>query len=156
MSDWITAHVMPRGDLIDHQADEDCPCGPTAVPVPNPDGSMGWNVIHHSLDGRELVEEGRRLASRRDDLIAAGVDPDLLEVPLSPSGVNGEADSSRQGADDAPTEPKGDAAPTAHPAPLGSCYCGSPEAFALTPGEVITHGPDVCVIGPALPKGGAQ
>lgn len=33
---------------------------------------------------RALGEEGRRLASEREDLIAAGVDPSLLEVPLHP------------------------------------------------------------------------
>lgn len=31
-----------------------------------------------------LAEEGRRLASQREDLIAAGVNPSLLEVPLHP------------------------------------------------------------------------
>lgn len=31
-----------------------------------------------------LEEEGRRLASRRDDLIALGVPPELLEIPIAP------------------------------------------------------------------------
>jgi hypothetical protein len=31
----------------------------------------------------DLVEDGRRLASWRDDLLAAGVDPGELEVPLA-------------------------------------------------------------------------
>lgn len=31
-----------------------------------------------------LAEEGRRLASRREDLIAAGIDPSLLAIPLHP------------------------------------------------------------------------
>ena len=31
-----------------------------------------------------LAEQGRQLASRRDDLIAAGVDPSRLEIPLHP------------------------------------------------------------------------
>lgn len=48
-------HTMPISDLIEHQFD-DCPCGPTTEPVPRDDGSMGWLIIHHSLDGRELNE----------------------------------------------------------------------------------------------------
>lgn len=32
----------------------------------------------------DLAEQGRRLASEREDLIAAGVDPALLEIPLHP------------------------------------------------------------------------
>lgn len=34
----------------------------------------------------DLAEQGRRLASERDDLIAKGVDPSTLEVPLRPGG----------------------------------------------------------------------
>lgn len=54
--EWITAHVMPRGDLVEHEASDDCPCGPASVPVTREDGSVGWNIIHHSLDGREASE----------------------------------------------------------------------------------------------------
>lgn len=46
-------HVVPNGDLIDHPAADDCPCGPTADPVKRSDGSVGWVMVHHSLDGRE-------------------------------------------------------------------------------------------------------
>lgn len=35
-------------------------------------------------DYDELMENGRRLASERDDLIAAGVDPADLIVPIAP------------------------------------------------------------------------
>jgi len=28
-------------------------CGPTVEPVVRDDGSMGWLIVHHSLDGRE-------------------------------------------------------------------------------------------------------
>jgi hypothetical protein len=34
------------------------------------------------IDAAELREDGRRLASRRDDLIAHGVDPVDLLIPL--------------------------------------------------------------------------
>lgn len=50
-------HVLPTADLITHTHDE-CPCGPLTVPVPRPDGSVGWLVVHHSLDGRERAETG--------------------------------------------------------------------------------------------------
>lgn len=50
-------HVYPTGDLIEHDTDGgDCLCGPTTEPVPRPDGSMGWLVKHHSLDGREFTD----------------------------------------------------------------------------------------------------
>lgn len=50
-------HVYPEGDLIEHVTDDDsCVCGPTTEPVPRDDGSYGWLIIHHSLDGRELRE----------------------------------------------------------------------------------------------------
>jgi len=48
-------HVMPMQDLVEH-ADDDCVCGPTTHPVSRNDGSYGWVVIHHSLDGRESYE----------------------------------------------------------------------------------------------------
>ena len=45
-------HVVPIADLVEHE-DDDCVCGPTTEPVPRDDGSFGWVVTHHSLDGRE-------------------------------------------------------------------------------------------------------
>ncbi len=52
-----TYHVVPINDLIEHETDgSDCVCGPTTEPVPREDGSMGWVISHHSLDGRELHE----------------------------------------------------------------------------------------------------
>lgn len=56
MSD--TYHVTPVDDLIEHDTsgDEACICGPDTVPVERGDGSFGWLVSHHSLDGRELHE----------------------------------------------------------------------------------------------------
>lgn len=51
-------HVIPVDDLIDHETDPDteCVCGPEVEPVERDDGSMGWLVKHHSLDGREKHE----------------------------------------------------------------------------------------------------
>lgn len=48
-------HVLPLDDLIAHWV-EDCVCGTTTEPVPRDDGSMGWLITHHSLDGREFRE----------------------------------------------------------------------------------------------------
>ncbi|HET7386862.1 MAG TPA: hypothetical protein VFJ19_09405 [Nocardioidaceae bacterium] len=50
-----TLHVEPVGDLTEH-LDECCPCGPDYEPVKRDDGSIGWIVTHHSLDGRERTE----------------------------------------------------------------------------------------------------
>jgi hypothetical protein len=58
----VPIHVVPVNDLIEHATDgSDCPCGPEQVPVPRDDGSMGWLVSHHSLDGREFAERGESL-----------------------------------------------------------------------------------------------
>jgi hypothetical protein len=52
-----TVHTYPVRDLIEHDTDcGECPCGPTTEAVFREDGSNGWHVIHHSLDGRELRE----------------------------------------------------------------------------------------------------
>lgn len=48
-------HVVPVNDLIEHP-DNDCPCGPDVEPVFREDGSNGWLIVHHSLDGREKEE----------------------------------------------------------------------------------------------------
>jgi hypothetical protein len=51
-----TLHVAPIGDLVDHDtstADPDCVCGPEVRPTTQEDASVGWLLVHHSLDGRE-------------------------------------------------------------------------------------------------------
>ena len=60
---WLTTevedghvHVSPLGDLIEHDLEGECVCGPRSEPVPRDDGSMGWVVVHASLDGREALE----------------------------------------------------------------------------------------------------
>jgi hypothetical protein len=53
-------HVLPVNDLVEHDnTGDDCVCGPEVEPVPRDDGSMGWLIKHHSLDGRELEEADR-------------------------------------------------------------------------------------------------
>jgi hypothetical protein len=59
MSD--TLHVVPVNDLIEHDTSGDCICGPETILVERDDGSFGWLVSHHSLDGRELAEQSRRI-----------------------------------------------------------------------------------------------
>jgi hypothetical protein len=52
-----TWHVVPVDDLVEHDTDGDgCLCGPRTEPVERDDGSYGWVLVHHSLDGRELHE----------------------------------------------------------------------------------------------------
>lgn len=46
-------HVIPVSDQIEHSLDDACVCGPANEPVKRDDGSVGWVVTHHSLDGRE-------------------------------------------------------------------------------------------------------
>lgn len=49
-------HVMPLADIIQHDDSDDCACGPLTEAAPREDGSMGWLITHHSLDGREQRE----------------------------------------------------------------------------------------------------
>lgn len=55
-------HVIPVDDLIEHDRTDECLCGPTAEAVFRPDGSAGWLVVHHSLDGREAFEAGAQVS----------------------------------------------------------------------------------------------
>ena len=58
MPDFADAwHVIPVNDIIEHEdTGDECPCGPRVDPVRREDGSVGWVIVHHSLDGRELTE----------------------------------------------------------------------------------------------------
>jgi hypothetical protein len=50
-------HVYPTADVVEHNTDsEDCICGPDVEAVFRDDGTNGWLITHHSLDGRELKE----------------------------------------------------------------------------------------------------
>ena len=52
-------HVRPVGDSVEHDTSTGepvCVCGPEVRPEKREDGSMGWLVVHHSLDGRERRE----------------------------------------------------------------------------------------------------
>jgi hypothetical protein len=37
----VSTHVVPVADLVNHETTDDCVC------------TVGWVVVHHSLDGRE-------------------------------------------------------------------------------------------------------
>jgi hypothetical protein len=67
----VTQHVVPVNDLIRHDLTEDCPCGPDAVPIKRDDGSVGWVIEHHSLDGREAHEGTERGGGMRAGLVMA-------------------------------------------------------------------------------------
>lgn len=57
--DTNTFHVYPLDDLIGHiTTGNSCPCGPRSEAVEREDGSYGWLLVHHSLDGREEHENG--------------------------------------------------------------------------------------------------
>lgn len=49
-------HVTPTDDFVGHEVTDGCVCGPEARPIVRDDGSVGWMLVHHSLDGRELRE----------------------------------------------------------------------------------------------------
>lgn len=49
-------HVLPWEDLIQHEQNDDCICGPSQEMVEQDDGSDGWIVLHHALDGRPLPD----------------------------------------------------------------------------------------------------
>jgi hypothetical protein len=54
-------HIRPLDDLIEHDTsteEPDCVCGPQVRPEKQGDGSVGYQIVHHSLDGREQREVG--------------------------------------------------------------------------------------------------
>lgn len=59
-----TVHIYPTHDLVEHDTDSgDCICRPTTEAVFRDDGSNGWVVTHHSLDGREHHEPDHNRAA---------------------------------------------------------------------------------------------
>jgi hypothetical protein len=40
------AHVIPSEDVIEHDRNDDCICGPQNEPVRRDDGSFGWLTTH--------------------------------------------------------------------------------------------------------------
>lgn len=61
-----TVHVIPERDLIEHELDSSCACGPTSEPVPDDAGIVvGFMVTHPSLDGREHLEHRRLIRALR-------------------------------------------------------------------------------------------
>lgn len=48
-------HVIPRSDLVAHEADDECVCRPTPEFLPG-----GAVYIHHSLDKRESRDHAIR------------------------------------------------------------------------------------------------
>lgn len=52
-------HVHPLDDLVAHDTsttEPDCVCGPETRPVERDDGSIGWLLVHHSLNGSEQAK----------------------------------------------------------------------------------------------------
>jgi len=54
-------HTYPCNDVIEHDINPDCICGPDVTRVTRDDGSDGWFYVHHALDGREFRERGEQL-----------------------------------------------------------------------------------------------
>lgn len=46
---------MPAGDQVVHEADCECVCGPEQRALTRPSGAVDWLVVHHALDGRDLL-----------------------------------------------------------------------------------------------------
>jgi hypothetical protein len=54
-----TLDAVPQHDIAGHDTsttEPDCVCGPEVRPATQEDGSVGWLLVHHSLDGREQAE----------------------------------------------------------------------------------------------------
>lgn len=47
-----TLHVAPSGDLIEHNADDDCARGPVAQPITD-NGAVHWLPVHHGHERHE-------------------------------------------------------------------------------------------------------
>lgn len=46
-------HITPTADLVEHELNEDCLCGPQTEGIKRTDGTIGWLYTHHALDGRD-------------------------------------------------------------------------------------------------------
>lgn len=54
-----TWNLLPSEDIIDHKNSPFCICGPRLHATVAADGyTVFWQYEHHSLDGREFVEQG--------------------------------------------------------------------------------------------------
>lgn len=53
LADEEQIHIVPVGDLVEHERTRDCACGPYREHLEGRD----WLYMHASLDGRELLEE---------------------------------------------------------------------------------------------------
>jgi hypothetical protein len=53
---YVVTHIMPEGDLFDHETSARCWCHPDL-------DEEDWVAMHHSADGREDFEQGRRKPS---------------------------------------------------------------------------------------------
>lgn len=51
MTPVAEVHVVPTGDWVGHDLEEECVCGPYHEVCPTPEGDK-WLVLHHALDGR--------------------------------------------------------------------------------------------------------
>lgn len=72
----VPVHVLPVNDLIEHADNDECVCVPTIEPVKRDDGSVGWLIIHHSLDNREAWE---RFFERRRNTISNPLPPSIRQ-----------------------------------------------------------------------------
>lgn len=50
------SQVVPRDDLIEHELNEDCVCGPDVCYFEDGEPLKIPVDVHHSLDGREMGE----------------------------------------------------------------------------------------------------
>jgi hypothetical protein len=47
-------HDVPDDDVIAHDRNDGCVCGPLLRLVRHPSGAVKWAYVHPSLDGREV------------------------------------------------------------------------------------------------------
>lgn len=81
---------MPE-EPIEHEASEDCICGPTAVPVERADGSIAWQHVHHALN-----KELERLSRKHRELLreaAERIDAPVELLGETEEGWRGSADN---------------------------------------------------------------
>lgn len=55
--DATAVHIRPRNDLMWHDLDDDCPCGPQSQYL-DVGTDCRWLILHHALDGRGRSQGG--------------------------------------------------------------------------------------------------
>jgi hypothetical protein len=53
---YVVVYIVPLDDIVEHSQSPTCICGPQLLETQLADGSAGSQLVHASMDGRELTQ----------------------------------------------------------------------------------------------------